>query len=701
MKQNTAVRSPQCHFKQWTRKKFGLFNSLNKVIKIGTLAISYVLVTTQVNSQEQVDSMYLPQEYEIDEVVISADQLPQPFEVQSRIIQTVPAQQIQSSPSQGSNAILEQLSTVDIRQRGPHDIQGDISIRGGDHNQSLILLNNIPLNNIQTGHHNLNIPLHPLFLSKIEVLQGPAGRIWGPNAFTGVAHFISLPSDSDNIALSAVYGQHNLVNSAIRLNKSFKKSQHNLGLSYRQSDGYSTNTDYNSINALYTGLYQLSKQSNLMLTLGYQHKAFGAHNYYSVRYPEQYEITERIITGAQFETGTDKLHFTSNTYFLYHADRFELFREGNNFYQKQGEYFVKGQDTATFTPSEPSLFPYRGHNYHLTNTFGNRSRLRIHTPIGQLAIGAEQKSEKVFSNVLGKPADSIAVRKSNRAFYTKQQTRATQNTSLNYLASFGKLTLSAGILSHWNSDANLTLGWYPGIDVGYNILPKLKVLASYNQSLRHPTYTELYYFDGVSKGNENLEAEKAQSYEMGLSYKSDRLQANLSGFVQQEVNSISFIWNPEESLFIAQNIAEFDRKGLAFDASYHSGIPVFETVYLNYAYMDITKNTFEIESRYTLNHLRHKLNLGLSHRIIPPLLIRWNLSYNDRLGSYFTLNEAGEEISEKYSPATLLDVYIEYELNENIKLFTRANNVTDVDYVDYGNINQPGRWISGGLVIGY
>ena len=52
----------------------------------------------------------------------------------------------------------------------------------------------------------------------------------------------------------------------------------------------------------------------------------------------------------------------------------------------------------------------------------------------------------------------------------------------------------------------------------------------------------------------------------------------------------------------------------------------------------------------------------------------------------------------EYTPFVILDVKVDYKLNM-INLFLNANNIFNTEQVDFGNIPQPGLWLSGGLSI--
>jgi iron complex outermembrane receptor protein len=66
-----------------------------------------------------------------------------------------------------------QLSpSVDLQQRAPNDIQGDLSIRGSTFGQVLVLLNGLRMDDVQTGHHEMDLPLPTQSVQRIEILSG-------------------------------------------------------------------------------------------------------------------------------------------------------------------------------------------------------------------------------------------------------------------------------------------------------------------------------------------------------------------------------------------------------------------------------------------------------------------------------------------------------------------------------------------------
>jgi iron complex outermembrane receptor protein len=127
----------------------------------------------------------------LKELVISEFHNPKSYSDNTRTLFVIPVQTIKNLPASNLNDVIENISTVDIRRRGTGEVQSDLNIRGGSFEQSLILLNGIPVNDPQTGHHNLDLPLTKYDIERIEILYGPGAELYGPNSFNGAVNIIT------------------------------------------------------------------------------------------------------------------------------------------------------------------------------------------------------------------------------------------------------------------------------------------------------------------------------------------------------------------------------------------------------------------------------------------------------------------------------------------------------------------------------
>ena len=128
--------------------------------------------------------------HNMNEVIVTAGRRPVVFNNVNRSITVIDNQQIQQTPVNAVQDILEFAGGVDLRQRGINGTQADVAIRGGTFEQTLILIDGIKIIDPQTGHYNLNLPLSMESLERIEILKGEGSRIHGPNAFSGAVNFI-------------------------------------------------------------------------------------------------------------------------------------------------------------------------------------------------------------------------------------------------------------------------------------------------------------------------------------------------------------------------------------------------------------------------------------------------------------------------------------------------------------------------------
>ena len=86
---------------------------------------------------------------------------------------------------------LKELPGLDLQTRGLLGSQADISIRGSTYQQILILIDGMRVNDPQTAHHNMDLPVPLSVIEKIEVLKGQASSVYGADAFGGVVNIIT------------------------------------------------------------------------------------------------------------------------------------------------------------------------------------------------------------------------------------------------------------------------------------------------------------------------------------------------------------------------------------------------------------------------------------------------------------------------------------------------------------------------------
>jgi len=128
---------------------------------------------------------------ELDSIVINSSRISLPFKKNSRTITIIKAKDIKNSAATNVADLLQQVTGVDIRRRGTGGGQSDLYIRGGGFDQTLLLIDGIKMDDAQTGHHTMNAALPIEVIERIEIIKGPAARIFGQNAFTGAINIVT------------------------------------------------------------------------------------------------------------------------------------------------------------------------------------------------------------------------------------------------------------------------------------------------------------------------------------------------------------------------------------------------------------------------------------------------------------------------------------------------------------------------------
>jgi iron complex outermembrane receptor protein len=582
--------------------------------------------------------------------------------------------EIESSPVQNIQDILEYVAGVDVRQRGAEGVQADVSIRGGTFDQTLILLNGINITDSQTGHHNFNIPVSLNQIERIEILEGPAARVFGPNAFSGAINIVTRQIDSNFLMLQLTGGSFGYVDADLSGSFITGKLLHSLTLNQKKSDGYIENTDFKVTNLFYSNQFIASK-GKVSFQLGFSDKGFGANSFYTPKYPNQYEEINTLISSIKWESNS-KFHLTPAIYWRRNQDRFELFR--NN----------------------PESW-YTTHNYHLTNTYGGNLNSWVQSMWGKTAYGIEFRSENILSNVLGEVLDSPKNVPGEDAIFTKSKNRNTISGFLEHVYYSNSWIISAGLLGNYISERGTGINFFPGIDIGYSISSTINVFSSFNTSLRMPTFTDLYYQGPTNIGNPELKPEKTASVEGGFKLNSGFVQGHWVGFYRKGNDIIDWVKQNESDKWKPQNLTKLNSLGteiqIQFNLKKYFGHNLPNFININYFYNNIGKTEGQdFISNYVLDNLKHKFVGTINQTVLKAFTVDFKVLFQDREGTYtqFENDSWGSEI--QYNPFWIFDGKVNYYF-KNIQFYFTINNIFNLRYVDIGNVIQPGRWTKVGI----
>jgi len=666
--------NPVLCFHRWTRKGYAIFASLHKVVKIGVVTFACTLVQLSYEPMfAEVQDSISPNAVDLEDVVVSGDQ-PVAWSGNARLVQVTERREINASPAKGLDDLLESIAGVDIRQRGGDGIQADISIRGGSFDQVLILLNGVNITDPQTGHFSLDLPVELQNIQRIELLQGPNARIWGPNAFSGVINIVTgqdLQQPGKRLQAQVGGGSFGFFQGGGSLDINSKMWQSNFSASYKRSDGYRSNTDFDIFNSLFQTKYRSAVVGNLQFQAGYQQKAFGANSFYSFAYPNQYERTKTVFTSLKWEKRMEKTSFEAQLSERLHHDRFELFRNFEN--------------AASW---------YSGHNYHLTSVTTGNLLLHQHSSFGKTTVGMDIRNEHIWSNVLGMASPSPS---SDFFDETGSFTKSKSRTNLRVLAD-QTLTVGEVLKISGGFSGNIHTDFKPyflgGMDASYCMTEHLTLNLGGNHSYRLPTFTDLYYKSAIQISNPNLKPEQSTTYEVSTQFQKDGLRASATGFYRLGKDVIDWVKLPDSTKWNSRNETSINVKGAELMAEYRNLCGFVRDVRISWTSLSMNKSASGYDSKYALDYLRNKIMLHFEHLVwnqkqFGIVSAYWNATWQDRAGSY---TDFGTQSLTNYEPYALADLRLSWQ-NKGYRVNCDVNNLFNEQYADFGGLTQPGRSI--------
>jgi len=562
------------------------------------------------------------QETVLDEVIVSSPRIELSMGQQSRSVTTITAKEIAES---GANTLIDVLSDVagiELRSRGAQDVQSDIYIRGGGFDQVLLLIDGIKVDNPQTGHHTLNAILPIEMIERVEILKGAAGRVYGQNAFSGAINIVTKTPSTEDLKVTLSGGSFDYQKAALFATDQRESSSHTLYVETISSDGYRYNTDYYNQNYLWKSSWK-TDQEPVELLASFNNRRFGANGFYaSPTFTDQFEATQSSLLGL-----TTSIN--------------------GNWHIKPKLYWKRGQDEFILFKNDPSIY----RNMHITNKLGAEVNATKKHALGTTGIGFELAHVSIRSNNLGEHARTLAHGYLEHRFVSN------------------RWDVTPGFsVSHYTDQDTF---FYPGIDIGFQINGDSRLFFNSGYTYRIPTYTDLYYNDPTTLGNESLLPEKALSTEIGFRHHQNNWKLSLTLFQRDAKNYIDYVVLAGDERWQATNIDQILSQGGELDVVLNSNSHKFS---IGYAYLDDDVDGISSAlSRYAINSRKHHLST------------RWTLRWNSLITSSISYRYAEQDSGYHYN---VVDANMAV-VKGRVKLSLSAHNILNADYTEQNLVPMP------------
>ncbi|MGC1462945.1 MAG: TonB-dependent receptor [Terracidiphilus sp.] len=536
---------------------------------------------------------------------------------------------------------LRQDSSVFLEQRGAGGAQSDLVLRGGSFEQTLVLLNGFRINDSQTSHHDLDLPVPLEAMNSIQILEGAGSTLHGVDALSGVVDFLTAAPDHDSLLLRAAAGSYDSNEESLLAGATRGRWSGRLTASRNFSTGFMPDRDYRNEDA--SAENWLGSHLGITdLLLASSDRSFGANQFYG-----PYDSWER--TKSWFASARQELGSRTVAAFGYrrHTDEYILLRE------------------------DPSAYE----NNHIDGSW--QASLRHTIPIATpslLLLGLEADGDSInsFNFSSGVTSFALGIHARNRgAGYIDLDLRPAKK----------RWNLSAGAREEIFSGG--AQAFAPQLSGSLRINDQLKLRASAGYGFRIPTYTDLYYSDPTTIGNPNLKPESAWSGDTGVDWvPSTRLSLSVTGFYSCQHDAIDYVRANATVKWQAVNLS-----GLRFSGveSTFTWIPTrSQSVNISWTGLYGAQNALNgLQSEYIFNYPVQNIHAS------------WTVA----LRHDFAISNS-VQLAQRYQQ-TVYPVWNASLTHDSGKVrpYLRLSNLSSTGYQEITGVTMPGRSIAGGFAV--
>ena len=633
------------------------------------LAVALVWLPLNAAAQEPAMQGTLP-----DSIVITASRLPEDVRLTGRRVTVLTAEDIQRAPASSFDELLRAVGGVEMFSRGGFGVQSDFTMRGSSFNGVLVLLDGARLNDPMTGHFLANLPIPLSEIARIEVVRGPAGVLYGPDAIGGVIHVFTYAGlrevvDSSRAIEGTAFlqtGEHALYHLDANGYYVFRRTalsaatawQNTEGAPIQRRDGSAVfgsrgplATDFDR-QALTAAVVQGFSNMKLYLRGGVDDRTFGAYHYYT-------------------PFATDTARETTST--------------------SWGQVQLRSQHAA----STPWSIQFVGRRLTDNYEYNPQTLANRHTSTNlmlQAQISQQMRPDLLFTaGVLG------SLRRIDSNNLGEHRDYSTGVFGLARWHATERATVSTGL--RMDVDPGYGMEATPQLNFAYN-LTRATLRAGVSRAVRAPTFVEQYYNTAVARpsgnlGNPDLKAERAWAYEAGIDlYPAPGIAFHGTVFDRHTNNLIDFIMlSPQDTIFLARNLLDVRTLGAELDAQLRAelvGMPV--TVEATYTWLDARlANPGEgVQYKYVLGNARHLVQVASSLQLDPLLLTVRGLWKEPQVAGPFT---------EAYGVVDLRLAYVWNSGRFRLSLSGEVRNLFDQSYSEVFDAPMPRRWMLEGIKV--
>lgn len=602
---------------------------------------------------------------EVPSITIYALRQPIPANQIASSVTVITAEEIERQHKPTVVELLRQVPGISIPNSGGVGQTSRVFMRGANSDHVLVVMDGMVMNDPAdpaAAYDFSNLTTDNI--ERIEVLRGPQGAIYGSQALGGVINIITKKGKgASTYSAFAEYGRYN----------SSKIGGSTSGEAGKTSYSFSASSSHTGgISSFDKKLGGREKDGNNTMTFSGNLASRLADNFTAklvARYNRS--VTEFDSPGSIANFGLrpdDDLFPDGDSRQISARASGELSLYDGRWTQELGVstlYFDRGLITEYFPP--PAFSPlfgrqiYKGHR----DTLDWVHHLKF-IPDHRVTLGGEISTEyfKKGSAMLGSLAE---VNVDNRAVFADDQYSINENLFVNY---------GVRLDDHQSFGRQWTWKAAPG----YNIKSTgTRLKATYGTGFKAPSLSQLY---DPTVGSAALGPEKSRGWDAGFeqSLLGDKANFGATYFRSDITGLIGFGPAP---LYPTINVGKARAEGVESSFSLRPVPDV--TLSANHTYT-LAQN--RVSGAELLRRPKQMANAAATYRYIPEGDVGVNVRYVGSSRDVFYASSSGAVLS---LPAfATVDVVTNYQLNPNVTLYGRVDNLFDKRYEEISGYGQPG-----------
>jgi outer membrane cobalamin receptor len=594
---------------------------------------------------------------------VKMDRVPSRTELISR-------QGIGESNASTLGTLLTAVPGVVVRDYGSGGAVQTLSMRGMSAEHSLLMIDGIPINNIQTGLSDIR--LFPVdMMESIEIVRGGLSSLYGTSAIGGVVNIrTDNPNGGNSVSLKNSIGSFGASGMSVSVHHSFNSLQLNTGIrSERESGNY-------PVQLLQQGTLQSGTRKNTDFT----HKSA----YMSVTWDRnRFQRGHALLSITTLDRGTPGPLLTlENQGGGRQTD--DVFFAGSSFtspLSEETEISVSGSVQRSNERYADETGIFRGNNYY-------RNTLMTFSPSVWMKVSQYLKLlsglDADYASAEGNALPGFQTRPHAGWFLGGEIESDTMHPAGIAVSLYPSLRLDGyrAMRPVWSSQIGMNAASVVGV-------VDIILHSTFGNSFRVPTFNELYYSGAGGFGNPQLRREQSVHGDVGMT-----LQTAIAGPAEIDVTYYSIttndriLWLPASSPFIWSpvNISRTRSSGFEVEGkwTHHSD---FVSLQANYVYIDAknisgTSRSNPVYGKQLLYvpletaNVSMQFRIPVDHDIIRKIMLRIADSY---MGERFTVEDNSGKLPSYHSLNGNIGIDMMF-FDVRTSLRYGLNNMTDEVY---------------------